>query len=278
MSPYRPTESAFQNTTMTPPSLPGQTNALPLEIVKINPQLDTILAATYFGGPYYLQFQSLAFDDAGNLYAGGYTAPYGLPTRTPFVEAFGPLAGTGFLSELSNDLTTLLFSSYLGNSLYFGVNGVTTGPNGSVIIGGGTGALGRTPVPAVTRTSGFPFAVGPLPVYVPGPGLIVLNSLSIPSTTPQLRIDSIQDAATQLDGPISAGEAIVIRGAGFGSDSQLTISGTTVPLISLSSTQITATVPSNLSGTEALVQVQSDGMSSNAVKVPLSASALAGPQ
>jgi uncharacterized protein (TIGR03437 family) len=279
ISPYRPTSEAFQQSTVVLPNLPGQTNATPSAIAKINPQLDTILSATYFGGPYYLLFQSLAFDAAGNVYAGGYTAPYGLPTRTPFVEAFGPAAGTGFLSELSNDLTTLLFSSYLGNTLYFGVNGLAIGSGGSVIIGGATGALDQTVLaPPYTPPSQFdrPAALVPhkyAPAYpqevlLPAPGLVVLNSLTL-TGPPSLRIDSIQNAASLLDGPISAGETIVVNGAGFGSDSQLSIGDTTVPLISLSPTQIVASVQLPLSGTQALLQVQSGGGTSNVVKVPV---------
>ena len=110
-------------------------------------QLQNVLAATYFGGRYGEWLKTLALDHSGNLYLGGYTPPVSLPTRTPLVEGFGPSSGTGFVSELSGDLTTLLFSSYFGDSEYFGVTGLGIGSNGSI-------ALGEPPSTAAAATSG----------------------------------------------------------------------------------------------------------------------------
>jgi hypothetical protein len=56
------------------------------------------------------------------------------------------------------------------------------------------------------------------PVY--GPMNVCINSLTSTSP-PKLRIGAIQNAASVLDGPLSPGEAIMLGGAGFGSDSGL---------------------------------------------------------
>ena len=56
----------------------------------------------------------MTLDASGNLYVGGNTAPQGLPTRTPLQGGFAE--STGFLSELSGDLSTLLFSTYFGDN------------------------------------------------------------------------------------------------------------------------------------------------------------------
>lgn len=141
----------------------------------------------------------MTFDAAGNLYVGGSTGPSGLPTRTPFQGGFA--STTGFLSELTGDLSTLLFSSYFGDSEYFGVQGVGVDPNGTVRIGGVTGQVGSP-------------NAGPSNVYV--------NSLAL-APPPALRIDAVVNAASLLDGSISAGETIVVQGAGFGSGAQLLI-------------------------------------------------------
>ncbi len=174
----QPTPGAFQ-TGSGLGSLPAQGGGQPSVIVKMDGGLRNVVAATYFGERDGQAFQAMAFDASGNVYVGGYTAPQGLPARTPFVEAFGP--GTGFLSELSGDLSTLLFSSYLGDAEVFSVSGMAMGSNGSVLIGGATGGPG----------SG-----GPMNVYI--------NSLAL-TAPPSLRIDAIQNAASVLDGPLSPG-------------------------------------------------------------------------
>lgn len=239
-SEFQATAGAFQMTG-PPPALPYQGSDA-AAIVKMDSQLQKTLAATYFGGPYGPDVNALAIDAAGNIYIGGGTPPHGLPTRTPLVEAFGPPAGTGFLSEFSSDLSGLLFSTYLGDTDSFSVGGVALGQGGDVIVGGTTG--------------------GPKNVYV--------NSL-LPAAPPALRIDNIENAASLVDGPLSAGETIVVNGAGFGSDAQLMIGGATVPTISTTATQIVAVVPSNLPNTPVLVQVQSGGAASNPVPVPVAA-------
>jgi uncharacterized protein (TIGR03437 family) len=242
----RTTPGAFQPNSPSLPSLADQGGCCAAAIVKIDPQLQTVLAATYFGGAYGQQVEGLTLDAAGNVYVAGYTAPRGLPTRTPLQEGFGAQGVTGFLSELSNDLSTLLFSTYLGDTQYFGVQGLAIGANGAIVIGGSTGE------PYVSNG-------GPMNPWV--------NSIDV-APPPSLRIDSIVNAASVLDGAISAGETIVVRGAGFGGHAQLMIDGKVIPAISISPTQITAVVPSNLPNA-VLVQVHSGGAASNEVLVPV---------
>ena len=123
-------------------------------------------------------------------------------------------------------------------------------PNGTVRMGGATGSLGS-----------YGSAGGQANIYV--------NSLAL-ALPPALRIDAVVNAASVLDGPISAGETIVVQGAGFGTDAQLLIGGAAVPAISVASTSITATVPMSMAlGGAVEVQVQSGGGSSNKVLMPL---------
>lgn len=110
-------------------------------------------------------------------------------------------------------------------------------------------------------------------------GLTYQNDASLwvnrvsPTAPPTLRIDAIDNAASLVDGPIAGGETIVVKGAGFGTDAQLTIDGQPIPTLAINSTQITAAVPTSLTGTAAEVQVQSGGATSNAVPVPVAATA-----
>ncbi len=232
---FQPTAGAFQTNPGTEPALPAQGVAGQLGIELMDAQLQNVLAASYFGGRYGEWLKVLALDASGNLYLGGATPPRSLPTRTPLVEGFGPSSGTGFVGELSGDLSTLLFSSYFGDNEYFGVTGLAIGSNGSIALGGATGT-----------------------------GNIWVNGVQ-PAAPPALRIDAVENAASQLDDPISGGETIVVRGAGFGGDAQLSIGGVAEPTISIAPEAITATVPANLPTGPAVVQVQSGGAASNSV-------------
>jgi uncharacterized protein (TIGR03437 family) len=236
-SQFDPTAGVFQ-TTGTPPILPSQGGAI-AAIVKMDAQLQNTLAATYFGGPYGPGVSALAIDAAGNIYIAGSSQPRGLPTRTPLFEAFGP--SSGFLSELSGDLSKLLFSTYLGDTEAFSMQGIALGSAGSVIAAGTAGSRN-----------------------------VWVNSLQL-AAPPDLRIDSVMNAASVLDGPLSPGETILVRGAGFGSDAQLTIGGMAVSALSIGPSQITAVVPANLPLAAALVQVQSGGALSNPVLAPVAA-------
>ena len=244
---FQTTPGAFQPVSPSLPSLPAQGGCCAPAIVKMDPQLQSVLAATYFGGVYGTEVGALMPDASGNVYVAGYTAPHGLPTRTEFVEAFGASGATGFLSELSADFSTLLFSTYLGDSEYFGVQAVAPGAGGAILIGGATGG-GNTSAP--------------MNVWI--------NSIAV-APPPALRIDSVVNAASLLGGAVSPGETIVVDGAGFGSDAQLSIEGTAVPAIAIGPSQITAVLPSNLADSAVHVEVQSGGAASNQVFVPVAA-------
>ena len=103
----------------------------PVAVERIDAGLKSVIAATYFNSN---MVSKIAVDGAGNVYLGGSTAPAGLPTRTPFQGGFA--SPTGYMSELSGDLSTLLFSSYFGDTENFTVSGLGIGANGSVVIGG----------------------------------------------------------------------------------------------------------------------------------------------
>jgi hypothetical protein len=229
--PFLPTAGAFQFNSGLPPTA----NATQTAIAKMDAQLHG-LAATYFGGAFGNSANAITLDAAGNVYVGGYTSPRSLPTRTPFVQGFG-LAITGYIAELTGDLSALLFSSEFGDNEAFAVNGLAIGANGNVVLGGSTGNLWA-------------------------------NSLAL-ADAPALRIDAIEDAASHFSDPISGGETILVQGSGFGTGARLWIGGVAATPISISPTNIVAIVPSGLPGAAAAVQVLSDGATSNTVVVAL---------
>jgi len=240
---FQPTAWAFQANYGARPVLPAQgADNAPLGIAIMDPTLQNTLAASYFGDRSYGQsVKALVLDSSGNVYLSGYTSRHGLPTRTPLQEGFGGSLATGFVSELSGDLSTLLFSSYFGDGEYFGVTGLAIGSNGSIVLGGATDH-----------------------------GTVWGNNVQ-PAALPSLRIDAAESAASLLDDPISAGETIVIRGTGFGSDAQFLLGGVAVPAIAVAPNSITATVPSNLASGPVVVQVQSGGATSNQVLLAVAA-------
>lgn len=213
-------------------------------IVRMDPTLKTILAATYFGT--YAQVRVMTTDASGNLYLGGLTAPLQLQTRTPFSGGFAN--PTGFMSELSGDLSALLFSSYFGDTENFTVSGVGLGMNGSVWIGGATNQCFCSP-PS-------------------GPGNVWVNGLAL-TPPPALRIDNVENAASFIDGPLAAGETIVVNGAGFSSNAELMIGGAVVAPVSITPSTITATVPASVPSAGAAIAVQSGGASTNQVLMPV---------
>ena len=229
-SQFKPTSGAFQTTTPPSPQLPSQGNGIYSGIVRFDPALTHVLSATWFNGNYGNTIWALAPDSAGNIYFGGYTSPRSLPTLAPFFQGFGyavPTYGTlstGFLVKMSGDLSTLLFSTNLGDNEEFGVTGIGVAPDGAVRIGGVTaGGAG------IARS--------------PGPTNVWVNSISAGSGLPTLRIDSVQNAASHTSDPLSPGETILIVGSGFGGDSQLWIDDVSARIVSVTANAIVAIAP-----------------------------------
>jgi large repetitive protein len=95
-------------------------------VVKLNPTGTTIVWGTYLGGSTADIGYAIKLDATGNVWVGGYTQSYSCPTCDPIhypfpttQNAYQPVKGGGldsFLSELSPDGTTLIYSTYYGGS------------------------------------------------------------------------------------------------------------------------------------------------------------------
>jgi uncharacterized protein (TIGR03437 family) len=216
-------------------------------IVRLDAALNDVLAATWFGSLYGGTIRTLTTDASGNLYLGGSSVAHGLQTALPLAQGFGKPA-TGYVAELSGDLGALRFSSYFGDSEYFGVSGIALGPDRSLVLGGATSQPNTSPAPG---------------------GNVWVNSISF-GAAPAVRIDSIFNAASMLADPIAPGETVFINGAGFGRDAQLLINGESALAVSVETDRVTAVIPQDLTGSSALVQVQTGGSVSNVVLVPTS--------
>ena len=212
---FQPTAGVFQTYATAQQQLPGQGLGTALGIMIMDAALQNTLIATYFG-------------QHGNI---GVTDPHARLIRQPVPrrqhESRRPThaysIGTGLWRfagyrirrrALSRSFYAALFQLFWRRRIFY-VTGLGAGPSGRIALAGATDH-----------------------------GTVWANSVQPAAPLPALRIDSVENAASQLAVPISAGEAIVIEGAGFGSDAQLILGGLVVPAISVTPNAITAVVPS----------------------------------
>jgi gliding motility-associated-like protein len=95
-------------------------------VLKFSPNLGSLLMATYLGGgaddaAYVLDISPVT----GNVYVAGGTASADLPqTDASSIHQFSQGGIDGFVSMYSNDLTTLIRSTYIGTNVYDQIFGI----------------------------------------------------------------------------------------------------------------------------------------------------------
>ena len=253
------TPGAFQPAFYPVLSLPGtvaNTSTGDAFVMRLDSHLN-IMTSTLLGGESSdLAFSAIASAD-GSVLVGGSTYSQGFPTRGEIQGDFS--SATGFLSQLTSDFSTLLFSTFTGDTRPFYVRSLAATPDGGIVVGG------------TTTTSAFPYSGG----------FVVYSSNGLfPDATFQtfvervdlaqqkiLRLDSVINAASQLAVPLSAGESFTVRGGGFGDDAVLLLNGSPVALVAHNGTSLTSAVPSGFTGASATLEVRSGGNSA-AVVVP----------
>jgi len=103
--------------------------------------------SSYFGGTSNDSAYSVATDSAGNIYITGSTRSSNLPTVTPYQAANAGQTDI-FISKLSADGSTLLYSTYLGGSSYEYPKDIAVDSSGAAYV------IGHT------RSSDFPVSTG----------------------------------------------------------------------------------------------------------------------
>ena len=243
------TPGAFQ-TAAQPivPTLPGQTPSGGGEdafVAKWDSSLTHLLGATLLGGEQQDVATSIAVDASGNVIVGGYTSSKAFPTRAPFQESFS--APSGFVVGFDSSLSTLRFSTYLGDGRAFAVSSAGLDGAGRILLAGSTQS-----------------SVG---------NAVVANRISLAAAAP-IRLDSVQNYASRLAATFTPGETILAVGTGFGGGAQILLDGGPLTTVSGSDTSIVAVVPDGAATSGAhTVQVSNQGTLSNAVFVPAAAAA-----
>ncbi|MDQ6707316.1 MAG: hypothetical protein M3Z85_15230, partial [Acidobacteriota bacterium] len=251
---FATTPGAFQTSHQPAvPPLPGAGSAPDAFVMKFDSTLSQILASTLLGGEGTDYARSIAIDSEGDIVLGGVTTSKTFPTRASMQAPFSDYSG--FLARFDPSLSTLLFSTYIGDSRYFDVRSGATDTNGNVFLFGST------------LVTGSSFCL-PTPCGLsPGQSDFV-NKIALPGT-PAIRLDAVVNSASQYAVPLSPGESIDAIGSGFDSNSQLLLNGAALPILARDSGRLTAIVPLELQLQEtARIAVVSPPAKSNSIEVP----------
>jgi uncharacterized protein (TIGR03437 family) len=252
--PFPTSTGAFQTAPLAVPALPGTLGNYgggDAFVTKLDSQFN-ILASTLLGGEAQDETLALAIAANDNILAGGSTYSKAFPVRGAAQGSFS--AATGFVTELTPDLSSVVVSTFAGDTRMFNVGAIAAAPDGGLLFAGATASApfyegafysapgGVFPAPSI---QGFVVKVG-------------INAAALP------RVDSAVNGASLLGVPLAPGGVFQVRGDGFGSDAVLLVNGNAIPLLSQSRTQLTAVLPSDFNALgSATVVVQSGGGVSN---------------
>lgn len=144
-------------------------------IAKLNPAGSELLYSTYLGGVLYDEGSSIAVDASGNAYLTGVTRSINFPTVKPlqpamlshFLDSSGAPRSKNseaFVAKVNAAGTALVYSTYLGGSLYDFGSGIALDPDGNAYV---TGTTFSTDFPvtssafqAIYKGATPPFAAG----------------------------------------------------------------------------------------------------------------------
>jgi hypothetical protein len=100
--------------------------------------IDPVLTySTYLGGTAYDEGDGIAVDTAGNAYVTGQTFSADFPTANPLQPSFGG-GNDVFVAKLNPSGSALVYSTYLGGSVYEVGTGIAVDPAGNAYVTGWT--------------------------------------------------------------------------------------------------------------------------------------------
>jgi len=126
-------------------------------LAKFNPELTILMASTMLGGNNQDICRDMQLDSEGNIYITGNTGSLNFPTTNgAFSTTLKPGNNNfdGFLSVISNDLSTLIYSSYYGGTGYDESSCITIDNENNIYISGFTSSI-DLPVDNNSFSSGY---------------------------------------------------------------------------------------------------------------------------
>ena len=194
-------------------------------VMRLSPDTGEVLASTLLSGENWDRALALALDAAGNVTVGGVTASNSFPLEGAFQARFGYYAG--FVARLMGDLSTLLFSTYVGDTRNFQVPGVAVGGDGKVFFAGDT-SNATTPIAGTTTPSAAADS-------------FVVDLNMVDSAPPV--IQAVVNQASQVGTRIAPNQTIVVTAAGAGSGAVVLLDDQPLPTLTADAGRIVARIP-----------------------------------
>ncbi|MCL5670588.1 MAG: SBBP repeat-containing protein, partial [Acidobacteria bacterium] len=106
-------------------------------LAEFNPSGTALLYSTYLGGSGADEALAIALDGQGNPYIAGYTFSSNFPTQSAFQPSLSG-ASDAFVTEISPETSSLVFSTYLGGSGMDSAQSLAIDSTGSLYLAGKT--------------------------------------------------------------------------------------------------------------------------------------------
>jgi hypothetical protein len=197
-------------------------------VLKLNGTGTAILAATYLEGSQGAGFDGIALDQNSNVFVGGMTSSTDFPLVNPFTTqwVFGGSNSDMVLAEMSPDLSSLLFGSFLSSvDQIFAASqfsAIAVAPNGNLLVVGSTDttdfpttAGSFQPTPPNQATHGF---VANLAMSTPAPSAcfdsfgLNFGSVLVNTSSPQtLHLKNCGNATLHLKSLMSSSAAVAVK-------------------------------------------------------------------
>ncbi len=238
-------------------------------VMKLNSSGTEITGLTYLGSPCFANGSAIAVDSADAPWIVGYGGP-SFPMASPLeLQA----AGGGFVSKFSPDLTQLVFSTSFDQ-----VNGLAVDANGMGYVVGAANPPDVTGTGPNVSTEAYFAAINAAPIAVSIDNVLSAGSFAnlTPGEFAALAPGKVIRVVGRGIGPVTRTPGVIKDGVitSAVASVQVTFDGIAAPLLYVSSTEIGCIVPYSIAGRSlTTLQVTYKGATSNAVPIPLQASA-----